>query len=74
MCVAGGGGGGQVPMNSSSHALRSANTEKTPAAWQQQYYNFQDGVTTKQTVYSATCSFDSCAEQSHKDRVRTTSC
>ena len=31
-------------------------------------------ATAKQLVYSTTCSFDSCPEQGHKDRVQRTNC
>ena len=66
-------------MNSSSKALPPAKTEETVSHHQSRYIIYArvvgiSLVPSDLSVYSATCSFNSCEEQSDKDSVRETSC
>ena len=60
-------------MDSSSQAFRPAKTEETVSHHQKnRCYGGGDLASARQLVYSASCSFNCCAEQGHS--VRTTNC
>ena len=67
--------GRKVPRKKDRKKLRPAKAEEIFSYHQNnRCKGCGDLASAKQLVYSATCSFNSCAEQSRKDRARTSSC
>ena len=65
----GGSGGVGLPVSSSSQSPQPAKAKKAIGHHQHNKgYGGVNPASVKQLVYSATFSFDSCAEQSHKDK------